>query len=822
MKDYRFKLSYSSNGVTVERYANAIFGDGLALEVAPDAGEMYYRNKLTGNITFVNEDYDFIMNAPIDAKIIAVLENWEYLSWRTYIECYFYRTDCEVNEDDRIISVEMSTSDQYDEFLGVLDKEVDLIKLAPKITPIMLDKRPCLQLYARGADSVTCVLSNMSWEQDCEAVDNAGDLTSVHHFALWGSYVSAGLIGSNLPSAAPKFYAKKLTDSETITSFTITSGQYALTVSTYTAPGGGTMVLVVITLNGTRQWETYLSESAWGFPITLNMTGRNGNPDCKLELDLLEVYGRIISDADAILGVDTAALDANDLVGNNRNYKRVSPAPPRADLALGMSGLFSSTPTEWGYYQEDEYYTPPYVIGAGEFVPVLRNQWGRVSYWIEQSTALDYVEQTGRKAVTLKDAYRLSDVIDAILTELMPGMTLQSEFIDRDPLNEGEEGRLYITQKSNILNINYTEPAQKAPITLKQILDMLRVVYRCYWRLSGTSTLRIEHVEWFRRGGSYSTSPSVAVDLTANATVRNGKQWSYLTSKYKFDKPQMPIRYEFGWMDDQSEPFDGWPLEMLSGYVDKTLVEKITAGNFSADVDYLMLNPSGVSKDGFVLLKAGTESITVGVAASGTNSYAVLTNYEANASQTIWANFDYAVTGTPQEGRAAIEILAFSKAGKLIDTITTRERGQLTDSYQQWTIPANTAMIVVHFTEIGGSFTLNYIEPPTDKVLYYNWRYNQITDHWLQNGVLAFVYLNRFYAYDMPCRKYRIGTGTYAEDKTAIGVAKNKVQDVIYPTSGYVEPEKVVKTNLGNGKVQKLTLNLSSKMAETTLCYDTE
>lgn len=822
MKDYRFKLSYDNGVTTVERYANAIFGDDLALEVAPDAGEMYYRNKLTGNITFVNEDYDFIMNAPIDAKIIAVLENWEYPRWWTYLECYFYRTDCEVNEDDRIISVEMSTSDQYDEFLGVLDKEVDLIKLAPKITPIMLDKRPCLQLYARGADSVTCVLSNMSWEQDCEAVDNADDLTSVHHFALWGSYVSAGMIGSNLPSDAPKFYAKQLTSSETSTDFIIVSGQWRLVVASYYVQPTQ-MVYAIIYKNGVSQWEVRMPAANWGFPATLTMTGQNGNSDCKLELNLAEVYGRIISDADAILGADTDALDANDLVGNNRNYKRVSPVPPRADLALGISGLFSSTPTEWGYYQEGEYYIPPYVIGGGEFVPVLRNQWGRVSYWIEQSTALDYVDQTGRKTVTLKDAYRLVDVINAILAELMPGMTVQSNFIDRDALNLGEEGRLYITPKSNVLNINYTEPAQKAPITLKQILDMLRVVYRCYWQLSGTSTLRIEHVEWFRRGGSYDASPSVAVDLTANATVRNGKQWSYLTSKYKFDKPQMPIRYEFGWMDDQSEPFDGWPLEMLSGYVDKTRVEKLTAGNFSADVDYLMLNPSGVSKDGFVLLKASTENITVGVAAGGTNSYSVLMSYDTTAPETVLANFGYTVNEPSTDKDIAIEILAFSKAGKLIDTITTKTKvGQGTDINQDWTLPANTAMIVAHFTAIGGTFTLNTIEPPTNKVLYYNWKYNQITDHWLQNGVLAFVYLNRFYAYDMPCRKYRIGTGTYAEDKTAIGVAKNKVQDVIYPTSGYVEPEKVVKTNLGNGKVQKLTLNLSSKMAETTLCYDTE
>lgn len=818
MKDYRFKLSYT--GVTYqERYVSAIFGDDLALEMSPDTNEMYYRTRLQGKFTLVNEDYDFVMAAPIDAKIDVVLENYEYGSWWTYLQGYFYRTDCEINADDRIMTVQMATSDQYDDFLGVLDKEIDLIKIAPKITPIMLDKRPCLQLYARGADSVSCILGNMSWEQDCERVDDANELTTTQHFAFWGNYMSAGMIGSNLPSAAPKFYAKKLTDSETITNFTITSGTYQLTARVVTLPSGDG-VSVEIFDNGVRQWQGGVPLASWGFPITINLAGWGSNPDCKLELNCAEVYGRIISDVDAVLGVTTAVLGANDLVGNNRNYKRVSPVQPSADLALAMSGIFSSEPTEWGIYQDGEYYTTPLVVGAGEFMPVLRNGWGRVSYWIEQSTALDYVDQTARKVVTLKDAYRLRDVIDAILAELMPGFTVQSEFLDRDALNLGEEGVLYITPKSNVLNINYTEPAQKAPITLRQILDMLRVVYRCYWQLT-TAYLRIEHVEWFRRGGRYSGNPVVGADLTTHKTVRNGKLWSYLTSKYKYDKLQMPVRYEFGWMDEETEPFDGWPIEMLSGYVDKTRVEKFTVNNFSADVDYLMLNPAGVSKDGFVLLKAQRENIIAEpVAVGGINTSAILIDYATTAEQTVEVIYGYTVNEPAADTDVAIEIYAYSANGQRIGLIRSLTKiGQGSYLVSDWVIPANTAMLVARFTEIGGTFTLTSLEPPTSKVIYYDWNYTGNTDHWLQNGRLAFVWLQQYYDYDMPCRKYVIGTGS---PKNAAGVSKNKIQDVSFPTDGYFEPEKVVTTELGSGKVRKLTLNLSSKMAQATLEYDTE
>lgn len=813
MNDYRIKLSYTS-GAYQERYTDAIFGDGLSVDYNRQSNEQYYTEQLNGKITFVNDDYDFIMNAPFDQRIDMVLENYEYGSWWPYLQCYFYRTDCEINADDKIIVVQPTTADKYAEFAGVLEKEVDLIKLAPRITPVMLDKRPCLQLYALGKDSISCILSNMSWEQDCESVDDDNELRNTFHFYKWGNYVTAGLIGSNLPSAAPKFYSKALDTTESISNFSITSGQYTLAVSTYTAPGGALRVLVAISLSGTQQWSGTMLASEWGMPMTMNLTGSNGNPNCKIEFANVEVYGRLISDVNSILGVDTFDIPSNDLVGNNRNYKKVSPVVPGGDLELAINGNFSTTPTEWGIYQTGQYYTTPVVIGGGEFHPVLRNNWGRASFWIMQSTALDYVEQTGRRTVTLKDAYRLRDVINAILAELMPSLSLNSTFLGgSDPLDQTDpdEGILYITPKSNILNINYTEPAQTAPITLRQILDMLRVCYRCYWQLSA-SNLQIEHIEWFRRGGRYTGTPLAQIDLTSKVTVRNGKYWDYLTNKYTFDKTQMPARYEFGWMDEVTLPFMGLPIDMVSNYVDQSKVDKHTVNNFDSDIDYLMLNPSGVSKEGFVIMKADFLNIIDNpIALGGQNSLAVVLTYSSAAGESVYVDYDTTGIG---------KIAAYDINGhKIAEIDSWNSAGSWSTS---WVLPAGTEYIVARFLDAPSTFTLNSLEPETLKVLYTNWNYNGYTDHWLQNGRLSFVYLTRYYAYDMPCRDYRIGSGQYAQTLVAKGIAKNKVQDVIFPTPGDIETNRVIRTGLGDGMIKKISINLSSKMAQATLEYDTE
>lgn len=91
-------------------------------------------------------------------------------------------------------------------------------------------------------------------------------------------------------------------------------------------------------------------------------------------------------------------------------------------------------------------------------------------------------------------------------------------------------------------------------------------------------------------------------------------------------------------------------------------------------------------------------------------------------------------------------------------------------------------------------------------------------DHYLQNAYVAFCILQDYYAYDMPAPHYQIN----GIQKQAIGVKRLKIQSINFPLFNDPNLLQLVKTNLGNGRIEKLSLNLSSRTANASLRYDTE
>ena len=74
-----------------------------------------------------------------------------------------------------------------------------------------------------------------------------------------------------------------------------------------------------------------------------------------------------------------------------------------------------------------------------------------------------------------------------------------SQFLYGGAAIKADTTRLFLTQKTNILRGEYDQPAQKAEVSLKQILDMLDVIYQCKWHMVGNA-LHIEHISYY--GGS--------------------------------------------------------------------------------------------------------------------------------------------------------------------------------------------------------------------------------------------------------------------------------------------------------------------------------
>lgn len=728
---YKFYLQIGEDGE--KQVVNPNYKDDLALDYELETNQRFYRAKLSGKINFVRADYDIINDAPFDSEFFLYIEksdDWGQ-TYNQYYKAMFMKTDCTFNDDDKLVTVQPETIDEYNNVLAGLEKEYNLIELAPQIEFLTIRKRPLIQIYVPGDSIVSCFLGGINWEQDANVITDQNALVHTHYFALCNVLKEIRITGNSNPNVNG-LYAGRMAEGDNPSSLTgklyssdnnnyyirITQGKFQGT------PFGFVSVAIVRISDGkdlflyTRRTEREPFDNLEFDIPAADGSGATGTAHA--DMKSYNIYARYLCDVEKIDNLNTYPIPNNDIVENNRNYHRA--IGYAIDVAY-ISYRFSEEPTEYGLADNGKYFEPPHSISGNVFYPIARSTWRYASIWFEFSLYDWILEKKARKAYTLRDAFTLSSCINVLLKEFAPGITHEatpeySQFLynTNNPIS-GKSFKLLISQKSNVINGEYQTPAQKAPITLQQIMTMLRDIYKCYWYIED-GKFKIEQVSWFRNGGSYGYNPIIDYDLTQLENVRNGKKLAFATSEYSFDKVEMPERYQFEWMDDVTTPFEGLAIEITSKYVTAGKIEEINISNFTSDIDLMLLNPGAISSDGFALFAAVTPSG-------------------------------------------------------------------------------------------GGQLELPFTRQTVDNVEYY-----------LQNGYLAFINIQpTYWVYDMPARRFKINnTPNYA-----IGVERKKKQTLNFP-AGTTDPNpmQLVKTYIGNGQVDKLSVNLCSRNIKATLKYDTE
>ena len=162
---------YSRAAITEDKSVNGWFGI-TSLDV---------------DLIFKDTDFIYLKSFAIDTEITLYFQTSinNGATWSTKGTFIFTRFDMEVNEDEQIIKLKPESKDIYRDLLDGLDKQYDILNLAPELETITYYKRPLLQIYFAGLSQINNYLGAQYWETTTdEIVEDHDDLINTYKFGL--------------------------------------------------------------------------------------------------------------------------------------------------------------------------------------------------------------------------------------------------------------------------------------------------------------------------------------------------------------------------------------------------------------------------------------------------------------------------------------------------------------------------------------------------------------------------------------------------------------------------------------------------------------
>ena len=716
----------------------------LSKKYAKENGQEFFRESLDGKLNVFGNDYEFINGFDLEDSGIFIIEKYDENSikprrYSVYYKGEFNKTDCKFDKSKKSCELKTTAIDNYTNILNGYENTYDLIKLAPEIEKINMSIRPLIQIYVRGASSISNFLGGTYWEVDTnEVVDDHSKLVNDLHFSFIRSCNEMHVHGSSIIGLEGTYAG-------TSNNYICESGYYSIYADISKSFLGFARVYIKRISDGKIMFKSendikisyagstseisndrlYILPDTGDIKMIPVAEGLSENPVIS-NIFAYILYRRILLNADSIEDSEgiksTYDIPIND-ISDSSNYKK----------CIGLSGyafiyckaIYSSVPTRYGLNDHGQYFTNKFIpssTGIGRPIPICRSQWVNASIWYVYDTQYYALEEKLRSNIVLKDSYSIASVIKVLLNKIDSSIKHEatpeySRFLyDETVPISMNRFYVYITQKTNILKGQYDQPAQKAEISFSDVMKMLRDCFRCYWYIENNK-LKIEHISFFMKGGSYLNSSAIQLDATKLTDQFNKKSVSYFQSEIEYDKSELNSRYEFGWMDNAAEAFGGITIDVNSNYVQKDKNEEINISRFSSDVDYMLLNPSDFSEDGFALL-------------------------------------------CPVKSNSV------------------------------YTLPIVESTLVDEDNN-------NY------KIVAQNW-------------YASWPYLLRFYMYDMPAHNIECNA---LDSLTVSGIKLCMEHSIEIPIKEDLDVKKLIKTTIGNGKIDEYSVNVDTRMAKIKLVY---
>lgn len=640
----------TDGGEEVQTQVFPVRGDDVAVNIEKASDEWYYTRKMSGKLTFVRGDYDWIMARELDGTYTLTVENSTDggASWREYFVGSFSRASLTIDEDNRRAELDGLSEGVVEMIEKGKGEEYDLNKIIPDGDAMEVQGQvyPALAMVDYRSSSID--KSDM-WCR--EAIVGGGYKSGVETgFTEYGivesddSWRYMGILGEckvvmkDSSSQANGFYAGRLGYGAGIYEQDYTVHESRVSVMGRMDAGNGFFIYLDLKL-------LYVARPTPGYTIIHRMRLYNGSNtliataevDAKSEvqctstqpylstltitfdgsefshssIDKMELqfhYIRATLLTQSVDGVQENVLDTGDYYKGMTTFEgsgltiaassRTVEQPNGHRLVTG-TGEQGTMP---------QYFAPPDDTG---WIPLAEDNWNYGSMWykIVPSVANGLDDPTKVGSFRWTRCWRVGTCLRYLLPKVTGGKVTFTEGVEGsrflydtvNPVAGGEPFDYLVTQKSNVMRPAATG-ASRCPVTLNWFLELLRNAFNVYYwveKVNDGYVFRAEHVEYFRRGGDYDSVLMSQMDLTLMKPYRNFrgsdglavKRLSDQTNKYSYDLNGMTEKYTYSWQGDGgSDAFKGHPMLFKAGWVEKSTSESKEVDNIFADLSWLMLN----------------------------------------------------------------------------------------------------------------------------------------------------------------------------------------------------------------------------------------
>ena len=219
------------NLTTYEVYnARPIYPDDISIVSEKESGQVFFREKLSTQLTFVGADYSWIMAQAFDDAILLILSIKENgVLVKTWYG-KFMRTDCLINEIDTIIKVTPEPRDYFNDILSIMDREINIKDLDIANRQIYMPTFDVVQLYKPNSSSITNYVNGEIWSVDVSReISRHSDLTGLQFYNTFG-WLRPRLYSGITATFAMQSYVRTYQSAATLT-MTDTTSTYTLNIS---------------------------------------------------------------------------------------------------------------------------------------------------------------------------------------------------------------------------------------------------------------------------------------------------------------------------------------------------------------------------------------------------------------------------------------------------------------------------------------------------------------------------------------------------------------------------------------------------------------